>query len=115
RTNAVISGVAPGIALQPAKRGVASGHDESRIARRGERIVEGTEIGGGLQTENFTAFGDVAHIIVRRKIADRAGAAGRLADVPVVEDELISPGRRVVEIVLPSPADDRSPVVAAKA
>ena len=42
-------------------------------------------------------------------------APGWLADVAVVEDDLVAPGGRVVEVVLPSAADDGATSCAAKA
>src|SRR3569623_595139 len=55
---------------------------------------------------------DIAHEIVGREIADRAGRAGRLIDVAVVEYHLVAPCGLGVEIMLPTCANDSAPVVA---
>src|SRR4029077_3332179 len=85
------------------------------IARGDQRVVPSADEGGGIHAEDFAALGDVGHVIVRREVADRAGGSGRLIDVPVVEDELRSPHRGVVEIMLPAAADNRAVVVASEA
>ena len=95
---------------EKAERGIAARHHVTRVARRGQRVVETTEISGAIHTEDFTASGDIAHVIVRREVPDRAGGPCRLADVPVVENELISPRNRVVEIVFPASTDNRPAV-----
>ena len=62
----------------------------------------------------IATLGDVAHIIIRWKVADRTGCTGRLADVPVIEDELISPCGGVVKIMLPASADNGTAIIAAQ-
>ncbi len=49
RPQAIIRRLAPGVGGQPAQRTVAAGHDEARIPRRGQRVVEGAEEGGRFQ------------------------------------------------------------------
>src|SRR5882762_3590470 len=103
---------AKNIALQETKRGVTARPQKPRVARPCQRIVEATEVSGGIHAEDLSAPRDIAHVVVRREIADGGSGPGGLANVSVVEHELVAPRRLVVEIVLPSSANDRPTIVA---
>ncbi len=113
-TQSVVRMLPHHIGGQAAQRGIAAGHDVARIARPAQRVVEAAEIAGGLQAEDLAAPCHIAHEVVGGVVAERRRGSGRLADVAVVEHELVAPGGLVVEVVLPPAADDGAAIVAAK-
>src|ERR1019366_4295070 len=96
------------------KRGIAARYDIVCVARHLIRIeIESSEM-DGIETEKCPVAGHIGHEIDRWLIPLRAGGAGRLTDIFVIEHDLRPPNAVVVEIMLPAQPQDLARVVAAE-